>query len=208
VSTVCWVAQREEEAEATAALGRRYARRAPGTVSRVDLAEFNALPEAEAEATLLACCGSRAFARPVAAGRPYASPEALLAAIESAFATLTWPDVLEAMEGHPRIGDRATGASAVEQSGVTDDSRALLVAGNAEYEERFGHVFLICATGLSGADMLAALRSRLKNDPATERAVATGELLKITVLRADAGGPMSARPGAVARDLKRTGGRT
>jgi 2-oxo-4-hydroxy-4-carboxy-5-ureidoimidazoline decarboxylase len=150
----------------------------------VRLAEFNALPEADAEAALLSCCGSRAFARLVAARRPCASPEELLAAIESAFASLTWPDVLEAMGGHPRIGDRATGASAVEQSGVTDDSRALLVAGNVKYEERFGHVFLICATGLSGQDMLAALRERLRNDPQAERSVARRELLSITALRA------------------------
>ena len=150
----------------------------------MSLAEFNALPEAEAEAALLSCCSSLVFARLVAAGRPYASPEALLAAIESAFASLTWPDVLEAMAGHPRIGDRATGASATEQSGVTDESRASLVAGNVEYEERFGHVFLICATGLSGEDMLAALRERLNNDPQAERSVATRELLSITALRA------------------------
>jgi 2-oxo-4-hydroxy-4-carboxy-5-ureidoimidazoline decarboxylase len=150
----------------------------------VNLAELNALPVAGAQAALLSCCGSRAFAVAVAAGRPYPSADALLAAIDSAFARLTWPDVLEAMQGHPRIGDRVTGVPAAEQSGVTDDSRALLVAGNVEYEERFGHVFLICATGLSGADMLFALRERLKHDPGTERDVTARELLKITVLRA------------------------
>ena len=63
-------------------------------------------------------------------------------------------------------------------------SRAALAAGNARYEERFGHVFLICASGLSGEQMRAALEERLKNDPATERTVATAELRKITVLRA------------------------
>jgi 2-oxo-4-hydroxy-4-carboxy-5-ureidoimidazoline decarboxylase len=150
----------------------------------VSLAEFNALPAAEAEAALLACCGSRAFARLVAAGRPYPSAEALVAAVESAFTSLGWPDVLEAMAGHPRIGDRATGVPAAEQSGVTDASRAALVAGNVQYEERFGHVFLICATGLSGQDMLAALRERLGNDADAERLVASRELRSITVLRA------------------------
>jgi 2-oxo-4-hydroxy-4-carboxy-5-ureidoimidazoline decarboxylase len=150
----------------------------------VSVSSFNALPEAEAEAALLSCCGSRELARAVTAGRPYASFDALAAAIEAEFAALSWPDVLEAMAEHPRIGDRVTGAPAAEQSGVTDDSRALLVAGNAEYEERFGHVFLICATGLSGQDMLAALRERLNHDPGMERAVAARELLKITVLRA------------------------
>jgi len=150
----------------------------------VSLASFNAASAADAEAALLSCCGSRAFASAVAAGRPYASVDALEAAISSAFASLAWDDVLEAMAGHPRIGDRATGTSAAEQSGVTDASRAALVDGNVAYEERFGHVFLICASGLSGEQMLAALRERLSHDPGTERAVAAGELLKITVLRA------------------------
>jgi 2-oxo-4-hydroxy-4-carboxy-5-ureidoimidazoline decarboxylase len=66
---------------------------------------------------------------------------------------------------------------------VADDSRAALAAGNAAYEERFGHVFLICATGLSGSQLLAALGQRLKNDETAERVVATAELRKITLLR-------------------------
>ena len=149
----------------------------------MSLASFNAASVADAEAALLSCCGSRAFASAVATGRPYASVDALEAAISSAFASLAWDDVLEAMAKHPRIGDRVTGTSAAEQSGVTDASRAALVDGNGAYEERFGHVFLICATGLSGEQMQAALEARLGNDPATERAVATAELEKITVLR-------------------------
>jgi 2-oxo-4-hydroxy-4-carboxy-5-ureidoimidazoline decarboxylase len=120
----------------------------------------------------------------VAAGRPYASPGALQAAISSAFNSLTWNDILEAMAGHPRIGERVTGTSAAEQSGVTDDSRAALIAGNVAYEERFGHVFLICATGLTGEEMLASLRERLSNAPDAERAVTTSELRKITAARA------------------------
>lgn len=178
-----------------------------GTVSRVSLAQFNALPAAEAEAALLSCCGSRAFARLVAAGRPYACAEALIAAVESAFTSLSWPDVLEAMAEHPRIGDRATGASAAEQSGVTDASRAALVAGNVQYEERFGHVFLICATGLTGEDMLAALRERLKNDPGTERSAATRELLLITAARArKLAGAQVTGSGAVPRGPRQGGG--
>ena len=147
------------------------------------LASFNAAPEREAAATMLACCASRRFAAAMAAGRPYPSPAAAGQAMETAFASLTWDDVLEAMDAHPRIGARASGRSAAEQSGVTDDSRAALDAGNAAYEEHFGHVFLICATGLSGEQMLAALRQRLTNDPSTERAVATAELRTITALR-------------------------
>jgi 2-oxo-4-hydroxy-4-carboxy-5-ureidoimidazoline decarboxylase len=150
----------------------------------VTLASFNAAPAPEAAAVMLACCASHRFAAAVAAGRPYPSQAAALAAVETVFDSLTWPDVLEAMDAHPRIGARVSGSSAAEQSGVTDDSRAALLAGNAAYEERFGHVFLICATGLSGAQMLAALRRRLANDEDSERVVATAELRKITLLRA------------------------
>ena len=132
---------------------------------------------------MLGCCASRRFADAMAAGRPYPSLAAAEGATQAAFESLTWDDVLEAISAHPRIGARVHGQSAAEQSGVADSSRTALAAGNARYEERFGHVFLICATGLSGEQMQAALEARLGNDPATERAVATAELEKITVLR-------------------------
>ncbi len=152
-----------------------------GTVS---LASFNAAATEDAVAVMMSCCSSRRFAAALAAGRPYPSLAAVEVAITAAFESLGWADVLEAIAGHPRIGARAAGQSAAEQSGVADSSRAALADGNREYEERFGHVFLICATGLSGGEMLAALRERLGNDPRTERKVATTELRKITVLRA------------------------
>jgi 2-oxo-4-hydroxy-4-carboxy-5-ureidoimidazoline decarboxylase len=132
---------------------------------------------------MLSCCASRRFADAMAAGRPYPSLAAAQGATRTAFESLTWDDVVEAMSAHPRIGARVQGQSAAEQSGVADASRAALAAENARYEERFGHVFLICATGLSGEQMRAALEARLSNDPATERAVATAELEKITLLR-------------------------
>jgi 2-oxo-4-hydroxy-4-carboxy-5-ureidoimidazoline decarboxylase len=149
----------------------------------VTLASFNAASEQEAVAAMLACCASRRFAAAMAAGRPYPSQAVALAAVGTAFASLTWPDVLEAMGAHPRIGARVSGQSAAEQSGVADDSRAALRAGNLAYEERFGHVFLICATGLSGAEMLTALNRRLNNDETSERVVVSTELRKITLLR-------------------------
>ena len=147
------------------------------------LASFNTAATEDAVAVMLSCCASRRFAAAMAAGRPYPSVAAVEDAIAAAFGSLDWPDVLEALGEHPRIGARVSGQSAAEQSGVADASRAALIAGNAEYEERFGHVFLICATGLSGSQMLAVLQERLSNDPSTERAVATAELRKITVLR-------------------------
>lgn len=147
------------------------------------LASFNAAPADEAMRVMLGCCASMRFARAMTAGRPHASLAAASAAMDSAFDSLTWDDVLEAMAEHPQIGTRASGASAVEQSGVADASRAALVAGNTAYEDRFGHVFLICATGLTGDQMLAALRQRLTNDEEAERTAATAELRMITRLR-------------------------
>jgi len=149
----------------------------------VTLESFNASPPGEAVAVMLSCCASRRFADAMASGRPYASLAAAQTATRAVFESLTWDDVLEAMSEHPRIGARAGGQSAAEQSGVADSSRAALAEGNARYEERFGHVFLICATGLSGEQMRAALGERLGNDSATERAVTTTELEKITLLR-------------------------
>jgi 2-oxo-4-hydroxy-4-carboxy-5-ureidoimidazoline decarboxylase len=149
----------------------------------LSLASFNAAPADGAVAAMLDCCASRRFAAAMAAGRPYPSTAAALAAVETAFASLTWPDVLEAMDRHPRIGARVSGRSATEQSGVADATRGALIAGNAAYEDRFGHVFLICATGLTGDQMLAALRERLTNNEEMERTVATTELRRITRLR-------------------------
>jgi 2-oxo-4-hydroxy-4-carboxy-5-ureidoimidazoline decarboxylase len=149
----------------------------------VSLASFNAVATEDAVAAMMSCCSSKRFAAAMAAGRPYASLAAAEAAVTAAFESLDWADVLEAIAGHPRIGDRVKGQSAAEQSGVADSSRAALADGNREYEERFGHVFLIVAAGLSGEEMLDALRERLDNDPDTERKVAATELRKITVLR-------------------------
>lgn len=154
-----------------------------GTVGPVDLETFNAAAPREATAVLLACCASRRFATVVAAGRPYPSLAAVEDAVHAAFESLTWEDVREALSGHPRIGARADGKSAAEQSGVADSDRAALAAANAGYEARFGHIFVICASGLTGGQMLAALRARLGNDPDTERIVATRELARITTLR-------------------------
>jgi 2-oxo-4-hydroxy-4-carboxy-5-ureidoimidazoline decarboxylase len=149
----------------------------------VTLAAFNAAPADEALALMRTCCACDRFATAMTAGRPYPSADAAAAAAGTVFAMLTWDDVREAMDGHPRIGGRVSGQSAAEQSGVTDETRAALDAGNAAYEERFGHVFLICATGLSGEQMLAALRERLTNDEQSERVVAAAELREISVLR-------------------------
>ena len=132
---------------------------------------------------MLSCCASRRFADAMTAGRPYPSLAAAQGATQTAFESLTWDDVLEAMSAHPRIGARVQGQSAAEQSGVADSSRTALAAGNARYEERFGHVFLICATGRGQAEILAELHRRMSNDPATEREAAAAEIGKINDIR-------------------------
>jgi 2-oxo-4-hydroxy-4-carboxy-5-ureidoimidazoline decarboxylase len=160
----------------------------PSPQASVTLGSFNAAPAADAERDALACCASTAFAKAVADGRPYPDAAALLAAVDAVFETLTWDDIAESMDGHPRIGDRAAqgGMSAAEQSGAaaaTDEVKQGLADGNLAYEQRFGHIFLICASGLSGQEMLTRLRARLKNDEDAERGVVRAELLKITRLR-------------------------
>ena len=152
------------------------------------LGSFNVAPAQDAERTVLACCASGTFAKAIAGGRPYPDPAALLAAVDAAFTALNWDDIVEAMSEHPRIGDRAVrgGMSAAEQSGAaaaSDEVRQGLADGNLAYEQRFGHVFLICASGLSGQEMLDQLRARLDNDEEAERAVVRAELRKITRLR-------------------------
>lgn len=151
------------------------------------LAEFNDLTDSAARRELLACCNAAAWADAVASGRPYASAEELLAASDRAVAALSQADLAEALAGHPRIGDRAlTGPSAREQAGVSaadPDLADRLAAGNAEYEHRFGHIYLACATGRDAASLLAFLRQRLANDPDTEWRVVAGELVKINQIR-------------------------
>jgi 2-oxo-4-hydroxy-4-carboxy-5-ureidoimidazoline decarboxylase len=153
------------------------------------LAVFNAAPAEAAERDLLACCASRTFARAIAAERPYRDAASLRTAVDAEFAALSWEDILESMDAHPRIGDRkaaSEGWSAAEQSGAAaagDQVRRGLAEGNAAYQERFGHVFLICASGLSGQQMLDQLQARLTNDEHAERAIVRAELRKITQLR-------------------------
>ena len=152
------------------------------------LAAFNAAAPEAAERDVLACCASGTFAKVIADGRPYRDPVALQRAVDAEFAALSWDDIVESMNAHPRIGDQTATAdwSAAEQSGAaaaSDEVRRDLAEGNVAYEERFGHVFLICASGLSGPEMLNQLRARLKNDHDAERAVVRAELRKITKLR-------------------------
>jgi 2-oxo-4-hydroxy-4-carboxy-5-ureidoimidazoline decarboxylase len=156
------------------------------------MSALNAAAPDEAERALLACCAVPGWARVVLAGRPYADLDALTAVSDAALAALDWAGVEQALAAHPRIGERAEGDgreadwSRREQAAAATgdgDLRAALAAGNAEYEQRFGQVFLICATGLPVGAVLAALRERLGNDEHTERATVRQELGKIVRIR-------------------------
>jgi 2-oxo-4-hydroxy-4-carboxy-5-ureidoimidazoline decarboxylase len=151
------------------------------------LDRLNLEEPAAAERDLLACCASRRWADEILARRPYHDLAQLRSVSELVLRALAWTDVEQALAAHPRIGERAAGASREaawsreEQAGASPNDE--LVAGNVAYEERFGHVFLICATGLSGAEILAEVKNRLGNEPATERDVVREELRKIVDLR-------------------------
>jgi OHCU decarboxylase len=150
---------------------------------------FNRLSDEEAASELLAVCHSRRWAKEVAAGRPYADLAALQRAADEVWLGLGPEDWLEAFAAHPRIGEGG-GASAdwsrQEQAGVGGagpEVQDRLARGNAEYEARFGYVFLISAAGRDAEEILAALTERLGNDPATELRVAADEHRRITRVR-------------------------
>jgi 2-oxo-4-hydroxy-4-carboxy-5-ureidoimidazoline decarboxylase len=157
----------------------------------VQIDRFDRAPRVEAEAVLRPCCASSRWIAGVVERRPYGSLERLIEASDEALARLDWSDVEQALAAHPRIGDRVGGAdreaqwSRQEQAGAAAEPAvaAELVAGNLAYEARFGHVFLICATGRSAPDMLAALRARLDNPEDVERGVVRTELREIVRLR-------------------------
>ncbi|MBK6016459.1 2-oxo-4-hydroxy-4-carboxy-5-ureidoimidazoline decarboxylase [Streptomyces sp. MBT53] len=152
------------------------------------LARFNALEEHAALAALLEVCASTAWARRLLAGRPYGGPENLYAESDAAMADLTAEDLGEAMAGHPPIGRPKPGdpTSAREQrgmAGASEELRAEMLDLNLAYQERFGHVFLICATGRTGEQMRDAVRERIGNPPEREREIVRTELGKINRIR-------------------------
>jgi 2-oxo-4-hydroxy-4-carboxy-5-ureidoimidazoline decarboxylase len=157
----------------------------------VSVDAFNALPEPEATRRLLTCLNVPRWAAEVAGGRRYADYAALAAQAEASAAQLSDDELSAALDGHPRIGERAGAGqdaefSAREQAQVDRDDAAVMAAladGNREYEQRFGRVFLIRAACRSSSEILAELRRRLDNDDQTERADTVAALREIALLR-------------------------
>jgi 2-oxo-4-hydroxy-4-carboxy-5-ureidoimidazoline decarboxylase len=149
----------------------------------------------EAHGMLASCCGAARWVERMLARRPFGSNDALLAAARDEWFALDDAEWREAFSHHPTIGDRESfrrrfpstaHLSEREQAGVSGASDEVLDAlaeGNREYERRFGYIFIVCASGKTAAEMLALLRARLPNDPATEIRIAAEEQARITELR-------------------------
>lgn len=148
----------------------------------------NTLADSELREELRSCCASSAWVDLMAKARPFASWDELIEASDRIWRSLSGDDWQEAFRAHPRIGEKKSGArwTAAEQSGTrsaTTTTMSALAEGNREYEAKFGHVYLVCATGKSADEMLSNLRSRMNNDPKSELAIAADEQRKITALR-------------------------
>ena len=149
----------------------------------------------EARALLTRCCGAHRWIDAMMDRRPFGTDQRLLDAARGVWFSLDAADWLEAFGHHPKIGDRASlqarfastrHLSAHEQSGVDVATDAVLDAlerGNRLYEQRFGYIFIVCATGKSAEEMLALLDARLDNAPDVEIGIAAEEQARITALR-------------------------
>jgi len=161
----------------------------------MDLIRLNRLRPAEATAEFLKCCGSEVWARRMAESRPFESPEQLTLRASEIWRTLDRDDWLEAFRSHPKIGGKkavenvsqqSRAWSGEEQSGVKDASQQALselALLNKQYDERFGFIFIVCATGKTSDEMLAILKLRLGNNAETEIRVAASEQERITEIR-------------------------
>ncbi|MCX5530438.1 2-oxo-4-hydroxy-4-carboxy-5-ureidoimidazoline decarboxylase [Streptomyces sp. NBC_00006] len=152
------------------------------------LTRFNTSDESAAQAELHEVCASSAWGSKLLAQRPFASAETLFTASDAAMAELTADDLDEAMAGHPPIGRPKPGdpTSSREQRGMAGASEELkkeMLELNLAYQDRFGHVFLICATGATAEQMLDALKDRIGHTAEEEREIVRTELGKINRIR-------------------------
>ncbi len=157
--------------------------------------ELDALTATDAESVLRACCGSSRWVSEMASRRPFGTLDALLGAADETWSRTGPADWLEAFSHHPRIGQsagaatqsaRAAAWSAGEQAAANhghSEVQQRLSEMNRRYEDRFGHIYIICATGRTAAEMLRIAEERLGNDPDTELRIAAEEQRKITELR-------------------------
>jgi len=160
-----------------------------------DLAWLNSLAANEAVNELLQCCGSKRWAGQMADARPFENLTDVIARANGIWWSLDRDDWLEAFRSHPRIGEKKTAEtvsaqarhwSGQEQAGVntaSTETTNTLAELNRAYEQKFGYIFIICATGKTSSEMIASLRDRLEHDDAEELPIAAAEQSKITELR-------------------------
>jgi 2-oxo-4-hydroxy-4-carboxy-5-ureidoimidazoline decarboxylase len=161
----------------------------------MDLENLNELPFDEAASRFRDCCGSTQWARSMAEARPFVSEASLFDLAEKFWWNLNAGDRLEAFAAHPKIGDKKAAPkqqehsaewSKGEQAGVNetpDAVRAALAEANHLYQEKFGYIFIVCATGKSAEEMLEICRARMNNSADKELPVAAEEQRKITEIR-------------------------
>ena len=159
------------------------------------LEQLNSLPVAEAVREFRKCCGSGDWAQQMAAERPFSTSDELSKAADRVWWSLESADWLEAFRSHPKIGEKkaadavspeARSWSADEQASISSagrDTMHSLAELNQRYEEKFGYIYIVCATGKRSEEMLGLLRERMDNDPDTELRTAASEQAKITQLR-------------------------
>ena len=159
------------------------------------LDQLNNISATDAEVEFLKCCGSQRWADAMTEARPFETLDEVLAEADRIWWSLSEADWLEAFRAHPKIGEKKAAAaqsveaqqwSAQEQSGVALASASTiseLAERNREYEDRFGFIFIVCASGKSSEEMLAIINERIRNDAETELRAAAAEQSKITRLR-------------------------
>ncbi len=156
---------------------------------------WNRLSPEEAANEILPCCGSKAWADTMVRRRPFADKESVLASSDAVWQSLTEADWMEAFLSHSRIGELQAAATVSAQSSdwsaqeqqtlaaADDHVKIALAEANREYEHRFGHIFIVCATGKSGPEILEILRRRLHNDRKSELREAAEQQRQITQIR-------------------------
>ncbi len=156
--------------------------------------ELNALPDAACAEALQKCCGAQRWVAGMLACRPFASAEALHEQAEAVWQQMEEADWLEAFAAHPRIGaskppevaQNTASWTSREQAGMQSaDERikAEMALKNAEYEQKFGFIYIVCASGKSATELLTLLTARLGSDRQQELGTAAAEQIQITHLR-------------------------
>lgn len=157
--------------------------------------KLNEMSASDAESQFLKCCGSKRWAQAMARARPFENVQTIFDEADARFGLLSDEDWLDAFRAHPKIGEKKAASeqsqtakrwSSQEQSraeSAAADTKQALSEGNREYEQRFGFIFIVCATGKSADEMVKMLAQRMANEPAAELRIAAEEQRKITHLR-------------------------